>query len=60
MRADNPPGPGKQKSAVSPARPRREIIERRIKARVANIPNNVHLVDELLADRRAALNRELV
>lgn len=50
--------PDKQKSAVSPDRPRRETVERRLKARVANIPDNVRLVDELLADRRAALNKE--
>lgn len=32
---------------------RPEAVERRLKARLANIPKGVSLVDELLADRRA-------
>jgi len=37
---------------------RREAVERRVKARVANIPQDASLVDELLADRRAEAAKE--
>jgi len=37
---------------------RREAVERRVKARVAHIPQDASLVDELLADRRAEAAKE--
>lgn len=37
---------------------RRDAVERRVKARVANIPQDASLVDELLADRRAEAAKE--
>jgi AbrB family looped-hinge helix DNA binding protein len=35
-----------------------EEIKQRLKARFARVPNDRHLVDELLAERREEINRE--
>jgi len=37
---------------------RREAVERRVKARVASIPKDASLVDELLAERRVQAAKE--
>lgn len=36
-----------------------DIVKQRLKARFAQVPKDRHLVDELIAERRAAAQREM-